>query len=149
MFNAQGAAETSKFNAGQANAQAKFNANMRAQTDQFNAQNSLVVSQSNAVWRQNVATADTAANNMANLEYAKNVNAVTGASMDQIWQRERDLMDFAFKSSESAQDRASAILMSKLSSQSQKDALNLQADMQADQAKGALLGNIASSLLFG
>jgi hypothetical protein len=149
MLNAQSANEVSMFTAAQNNAQAKFNANLRAQNDQFNAQNSLVVSQSNAVWRQNVSTADTAANNIANLEYAKNVNAVTGASIDQIWQRERDLMDFAFKSSESSMDRASAILMAKLSEKAQKAALDIQADMQADSAKGAILASLAGRLAFG
>ena len=149
MLNAQSANEVSMFTAAQNNAQAKFNANLRAQNDQFNAQNSLVVSQSNAVWRQNVSTADTAANNIANLEYAKNVNAVTGASIDQIWQRERDLMDFAFKSSESSMDRASAILMAKLSEKAQKAALDIQADMQADKSRGAILASLAGRLAFG
>jgi hypothetical protein len=147
QFNAEMETNVSMSNAGQANAQSKFNATMRAQTDQFNTQNSLVISQANAAWRQNVATADTAAQNMSNLDYTKNVNAVTGASLDQIWQRERDLMDFAFTSSESGLDRASAIAMAKLSDDNRTEALKLQEKMAGDRASSAFFGNILTGLL--
>jgi hypothetical protein len=147
ISNSQTASSLSQSNAAQVNAQAKFNTEMRAQTDQFNSQNSLIVSQSNAVWRQQVATADTAAQNMANLEYTKNVNAVTGQALDQIWQRERDLMDFAFTASESSMDRANSIMMAKLSDTALTDALKLQEKMAGDRATSAFLGNIATSLL--
>jgi hypothetical protein len=147
QFNAEMKTNVSMSNAGQANAQSKFNATMRAQTDQFNTQNSLVVSQANAAWRQNIATTDTAAQNMANLDYTKNVNAVTGASLDQIWQRERDLMDFAFTSSESGLDRANAIAMAKLSDDNRTEALKLQEKMAGDRASSAFFGNILTGLL--
>jgi hypothetical protein len=147
LSNSQVGSQVSMSNASEANAQSKFNATMRAQTDQFNSQNSLVVSQANAAWRQNVATADTAAQNVSNLEYTKNVNAVTGASLDQIWQRERDLMDFAFTSSESGLDRANAIAMAKLSDDNRTEALKLQEKMAGDRASSAFFGNILTGLL--
>ena len=65
-----------------------------------------VIAQANTQWRQNTATIDTAAQNQANMEYAKSINALTSTSIDQIWQRERDLMSFAFTAIESASDRA-------------------------------------------
>jgi len=149
QFNSAQTNAIKQFNAGEENVMEKFNSTIESQRDQFNAQNSLVISQANAQWRQSVATSATAAQNISNLEYTKNTNAITGAALDQIWQRERDLMDFAFKSSESVQDRANAIMLAKLSGTNQKSALKLQADMQADQAKGAFLSNIVGGLLFG
>ena len=38
----------------------RFNAELNNQRDQFNAQNQLAIAQNNAVWRREIATADTA-----------------------------------------------------------------------------------------
>jgi len=149
QFNAAQVNAIMQFNSGETNAMEKFNTTLMAQRDQFNAQNSLVISQANAQWRQSVATSATAAQNISNLEYTKNTNAITGAALDQIWQRERDLMDFAFKGSESQLDRANSIMLAKLGDKNQIEALKLQEEMAGDRATSAFLGNIASSLLFG
>jgi hypothetical protein len=147
QFNVGEANLSSQFNVGEGNAQAKHNATLRAQNEQFNIDNSLIISQANAVWRQNVATDDTAAQNTSNREYTKNVNAVTGASLDQVWQRDRDIMDFAFTSSESALDRASAISLSKLSDDARIEAMELQNKIAGDNAASEMLGNVVTSLL--
>jgi hypothetical protein len=113
MFNAEQGNAMKQFNAGETNATRKFNAQMEAQREQFNATNSLVIAQANAQWRQNVATINTAAQNTANLESAKNQNNLTTLALDNIWQEERDTMAFAFQSYESAQDRATELLLAK------------------------------------
>jgi hypothetical protein len=77
----------------------------------FNAQNGLVIAQANAQWRQNLDTVNTAAQNAANMEFARTLNAMSAGTLDQIWQRERDMMSFAFSASESAQDRALSVLL--------------------------------------
>lgn len=106
MFNAEQGNAMKQFNAGETNATRKFNAQLETQREQFNATNSLVIAQANAQWRQNVATLNTAAQNTANLEAAKNQNNLTTLALDNIWQKERDIMSFAFQSYESARDRA-------------------------------------------
>ena len=111
MFNAEQGNAMKQFNAGETNATRKFNAQLEAQREQFNATNSLVIAQANAQWRQNVATINTAAQNTANLEAAKNQNNLTTLALDNIWQKERDTMAFAFQSYESAQDRATQLLL--------------------------------------
>ena len=100
-----------QFNAGQENAAETFNAQIQNQRDQFNAQNQLVIAQANAQWRQNVATINTAAQNEANMQAALTANQFTQSTLDQVWQRERDLMDYAYKSAESDKDRALEILI--------------------------------------
>lgn len=110
-FNASQINAINKSNVDSENAAKQFNAQMKDMRDRFNATNSLVIAQSNAQWRQNIATINTAAQNDANMEAAKTANAFTGAALEQLWQRERDLMAFAFTSSESALDREVQMLL--------------------------------------
>jgi len=111
QFNAAQETAISQFNAGEENALDKFNASMEEQRNQFNAQNGLVVAQANAQWRQNVDTLNTAAQNEANMINAATINTFTKSAVDQIWQRERDLMDYAFKGSEQEKDRMVNIML--------------------------------------
>ena len=89
----------------------QFNSEIQQQRDLFNAQNGLVVAQANAQWRQNIATLNTAAQNESNLDFAKTINALTSKNLDEIWQRERDIMSFAFSADQSAMDRALQIIL--------------------------------------
>ena len=145
------ATQANQFNSTQTNAMAqfdaenlstlqRFNSELENQRDQFNAQNALVIAQANALWRQSVSTADTAAQNAANLEFARTVNGLTGNAIDQIWQRERDLMSFAFTASESATDRAVNIAIQKLSGEQK-------AELYDNIGKGKLFGNLLMGVL--
>jgi hypothetical protein len=100
-----------EFNAGEKNAAARLDAQLKTQREEFNAKNSLEIAQANAVWRQNVTTLDTAAQNEANTAAALNMNNLTEKGLDEVLQRERDLMDYAFTAQESAADRANALLI--------------------------------------
>jgi len=111
QFNTTQQNAMAQFNAGEENALSKFNASMIEQRNQFNSQNGLVIAQANAQWRQNVATLNTSAQNEANMMAAVTANQFTQAALDQIWQRERDLMDYSFKASESEKDRHVNILL--------------------------------------
>jgi hypothetical protein len=111
QFNAAQINAQNQFNAGQANAASQFNAQVQNQRDQFNAQNALVVAQANAQWRQNVQTINTAAQNEANMMAAQVANGITTAALDQMWQRERDIMDYSFKASESSKERALQLVL--------------------------------------
>jgi hypothetical protein len=144
QFNASQSNAMSQFNVSETNAMAKFNTDMKNQRDQFNSTNQLVIAQANAQWRQNVSTTNTTAQNVANAEAAKTANAFTASTLDQIWQRERDMMSMAWKSSESAGDRANNIILSQMSVDAQREALALQAKSAEDQAKGSFF----SKLLF-
>jgi hypothetical protein len=140
-FNADQINAIRQFNAGQTNAGAQFNAQMDAQRDQFNAQNSLVIAQANAQWRQNVATINTAAQNEANMEAAKSATQMTTLAMDQLWQRERDLMAFAFTSYESSLDRETQLLLGNKTVQI--------AQMEQKAADRAGIGSIVGSIVRG
>ena len=100
-----------QFNVNTTNAMRQFNSEMQQQRDMFNAQNGLVVAQANAQWRQNIATLNTAAQNESNMDFAKTINALTSTNLDQIWQRERDIMSYAFTAQQSALDRSLTLLL--------------------------------------
>ena len=142
QFNASQINAMEQFSVSEENAMAKFNVDMMNQRDKFNATNQLVVSQANAQWRQNVATLNTNTQNIANQEAAKISNAFTASTVDQIWQRERDLMSMAWKSSESSADRANNILLTQMTVDAQKEALALQASAEKSSAFGSFLASI-------
>jgi len=122
LFNAEQSNAIKQFNAGETNATKKFNAQLETQRDQFNATNSLVIAQANAQWRQNTVTLNTAAQNAANMEAAKTKNALTSQALDQVWQKERDIMAFAFTALESEKERAAEFLMAKKKEQAAESA---------------------------
>ena len=111
QFNSAQANATNQFNVNSSNAVNQFNANLQQQRDTFNASNGLVVAQANAQWRQNMATQNTAAQNESNASFASAINAMTAKNIDQVWQRERDLMSYNITSVESAKDRAVQIIL--------------------------------------
>ena len=138
QFNAAQMNAMKQFNAGEVNSLLEFNANIQNQREMFNAQNYLVVAQANAQWRQNLATLNTAAANESNMDYAKTVNGLTMAALDQIWQRERDLMDYSFTGGENQADRALSLLLGDMELESVRSQIN----SQEDSALGALLTKI-------
>jgi hypothetical protein len=138
QFNAAQMNAMKQFNAGEVNSLLEFNANIQNQREMFNAQNYLVVAQANAQWRQNLATINTAAANETNMDYAKTVNALTMSALDQIWQRERDLMDYAFTGGENQADRALSLLLGEMDLESVRASI----DAEEDSALGALLTKI-------
>ena len=119
QFNASQQNAMDQFNVNSTNALREFNSELQQQRDLFNAQNGLVIAQANAQWRQNIATLNTATQNQSNMDFAKTINALTASNMDQIWQRERDIMSFAFAAAESAADRAANIALAKLTADEQ------------------------------
>ena len=141
QFNTTQTNAIAQFNAGQTNAVEQFNAQYQQQRDLFNAQNALIIEQANAQWRQNVSTINTAAQNAANMEQARTVNALSSANLAQIWQRERDLMSFAFTAEQSQLDRNVQVLLG--------DKRLDEVRRQSDNAEETAMFAFGARLLFG
>ena len=137
-FNAAQENAMSQYNAGEENALEKFQASIKNQRDMFNAQNQLVIAQANAQWRQQLATINNAAQNEANRQDALQANALTQKGLDEIWQRERDIMAYAFTSAENAENRRVALMQE-----------NLNADAVKDSAFSTALGTFAGAIVNG
>lgn len=141
QFNAEQSNAMNQFNTGEANATERFNAQQIAAREQFNASNSLIIAQANAVWRQNVSTLNTAAQNEANMELARTENALTTKALDQIWQKERDTLAYAFTAIESEKDRAVELLLADKRTELTK--------WEAGQAESAAKTEAIVRLIFG
>jgi hypothetical protein len=138
QFNASQQNAMDQFNVNSVNALREFNSEIQQQRDLFNAQNGLLIAQSNAQWRQTVSTANTAAQNESNMNFAKTINALTATNLDAYWQKERDVMSFAYASGESAADRIATVLVEEL-----------KADAQAAYADAQGSGGLFATLLKG
>ena len=142
QFNATQANAMKQFNAGETNAVSKFNTEIANQRDQFNAQNSLVVAQSNAVWRREIATAATAAVNRANEINAASVLDMSNQAYANLWQEHSDLMEWAWTSSDNERDRQNAITLSHLAADKTRSQAQMEADLKSSNAMGDFVGQL-------
>jgi len=138
QFNSAQANAMNQFNAKEDNALEIFQEQINNQRDQFNAQNQLVIAQANAQWRQQLATINNAALNDANRQNALQANNLTQKGLDEIWQKERDLMAYAFASAESAAGRRQELIVN-----------DLKAEVSGDNAFQSALGGFASAIVGG
>ncbi len=136
QFNTAQANAMEQFNAGEENTIAKFQAELDNQRDIFNAQNQLVIAQANAVWRQSIATINNAALNEATMREAMAANNLTAQGIAELWQQERDLMNYAWTTSEKQLDRDFELLKAKINN-----------DAAEDSAFSAAAGTFLSSVI--
>ena len=142
QFNATQSNAQNQFNAGELNTLSRFNAEVANQRDQFNATNQLAIAQNNAVWRREIATADTAAINRANELNAKAVLDVSNNQYDNLWQFYADTMEWAWKSSESEFDRIRDMTVANISADAQKEA----SERAASSSRGSAVGSLVATL---
>ena len=144
QFNASQNNAMSQFNVDAANSIRQFNAEQQQQRDLFNSQNSLIVEQANAQWRQNVTTLNNATQNEANMLLAQTLNGLTMANVDQIWQRERDLMSYSIQTANNNADRATTIAVQQLAN----EASTSTASASKSAAFASAAGSVISSIIF-
>jgi len=147
QFNAAQANAQMQFNTGEINAMSKFNKEMSNQRDQFNANNQLAIAQSNAVWRREVATADTAAVNRANELNASAVLDVSKQAYDNLWSYYSDTMEFAWKAADNELDRMNNLAVAQLSADATIAAQKAASSSAAGSALGGLLGTLGSAYI--
>ena len=68
----------------------QFNANLENQREQFNTKNSILIDQSNAVWRRQINTQNTALQNAANQMNVMNRFNMSQTALNNRWQQFRD-----------------------------------------------------------
>jgi hypothetical protein len=147
QFNATQSNAQAQFNAGEANTVARFNAEVSNQRDQFNATNQLAIAQNNAVWRREIATADTVAINRANELNAKAVLDVSNQQYDNLWQFYADTMEWAWKSAESELDRINAMAVADVSKEAQKYSANATKSAAGKTALGSMIGTLGAAII--
>ena len=138
QFNTEQTNAMNRFNAGETNALAQFNAAQLNARDQFNANNHLIVAQANAQWFQSITTAANAAENQANRDAALAANNLTMTAYNNIVQRERDTLAWAWQSAENASDRDANIAIAKIDADKGSSGGDL-----LSAASGKFLGQLA------
>ena len=140
MHNSEQQNAQERFNSGQVNAASQFNAEMKNNREQFNAQNQLVVDQSNATWRREIATQETAAINRANELNAINTLDISNTAYNNMWGLYGDQMEWAWTSAENQQERLNELAQEQLSLEERK--------MMIDAESSKSFGNLVSTMLF-
>jgi hypothetical protein len=128
-----------QFNAGETNAMEQFNTLQQNQREQFNAQNHLVIAQANAQWSQNITTAENAADNQANRDATLATNNMTMTTYNNMLQKERDLMTWAWTSAESAMDREASVMVAKIEAEGKASA--------SGDSTSSLLGKVGFKII--
>jgi hypothetical protein len=136
MFNQAQENAMNQFNTGEENTIAKFNQELTNQRDMFNASNELVVAQANTQWRKDIATIENAAVNEANMNEAMAANNLTLQGIAEVWQEERDLMNYAWTTAEKQADRDFELLKA-----------DIQKDADEDTAFAMAAGNFLSATI--
>ena len=147
QFNTAQVNAQEQFNAGETNAMSKFNKEIANQRDQFNANNQLAIAQSNAVWRREVATAETAAVNRANELNASAVLDISKQAYDNLWSYYSDTMEFAWKAADNELDRMNNLAIAQLSADATIAAQKAASSSAAGTALGGLLGTLGSAYI--
>ena len=147
QFNATQSNAQNQFNAGELNTLSRFNAEVANQRDQFNATNQLAIAQNNAVWRREIATADTAAINRANELNAKAVLDVSTQQYDNLWTFYADSMEWAWKSAENEQDRIKELAVANISADARTEAQRLANSASGASAIGSLVGQLGAAYI--
>lgn len=117
QFNANQLNSMEQFRVEQANTMERFNAQLASQQEQFNADNQLVVAQSDAQWNRQIATADTAATNMANQLNAQSIMEMSNQAFANAAQILRDQMEFSFQAGQDQADRDAEIVLQLLANE--------------------------------
>ena len=149
QFNATQNNAQNQFNAGELNTLSRFNAEVANQRDQFNAQNQLAIAQNNAVWRREIATADTAAVNRANELNAKAVLDISNTQYDNLWNFYSDTMEWAWRSAEGEQDRNTELAKANIDAESRAAVAAENAGAQGSSAIGSLVGTLGAAYIKG
>jgi hypothetical protein len=147
QFNTSQSNAQAQFNAGQINVVNRFNQELNNQRDQFNAKNRLVIDQSNATWRRQIATAATAQTNRVNELNAKAVLDISNTAYNNLWQHFSDIIEFSVDAAENELDRNTDLAIAELTAESRLDVAAENASTGAGQALGGLIGTLGSAFI--
>jgi hypothetical protein len=147
QFNATQTNAQSQFNAGQVNTVERFNAEMNNQRDQYNATNQLAIAQNNAVWRREIATADTVAVNRANELNASAVLDISKEAYDNLWSHYNDTMEWAWTSADNQLERINKMAIAELNAKAITDAQAMESSSAAGTAIGSLIGSLGQAAI--
>lgn len=126
------------FNAGQMQDASKFNSTMADSREKFYKEMQYNIDISNAKWRQEVELTEDAQDFTAASTDVKNMYDLSTAQLNQLWDRSDAMLDYAWKSFESEQQRINALAQISLAG-------DIKMDAQMMEGLGMLAGTFISS----
>ncbi|HBY69621.1 MAG TPA: hypothetical protein DEG69_18875 [Flavobacteriaceae bacterium] len=139
------ASAISQFNVDQVNSVAQFNTSLDDARNRFDASMRVQIDQSNAAWRRQIATADTAAVNEQNRLNALNTLQISQSALSALWQRYRDESAWLMQSTENAASRAHQLAMLEFEKEANVDMFGLESEYETY----ASVGSASLALLLG
>ena len=136
-------------NLDETNAMEKFSKEIMNQRDQFTAANQLVVDQNNAVWRREIATADTATINRANELNAAATLDMSKTAFNNLWNYYGDTMEWAWTSAENQQERWNKLAQQQMINDTSITVASLENDYQSSVGFGSIIGKFLTAGMFG
>lgn len=133
--------QISQFNAAQTQDADKFNSSMEDSRQKFYSDQQYNIAVANANWRQQVQLQDDQQKYEAATTDVKNMLDISVNQLNQLWDRSDALLDYAWKSSESAKDRAVTLATNSMNNKAAKAGAN-------SAAIGSILGGFMGSKTF-
>tara|TARA_R100000426_G_scaffold87360_2_gene71753 strand:+ start:374 stop:2614 length:2241 start_codon:yes stop_codon:yes gene_type:complete len=124
-----------QFNVDAENSIAQFNSTLRNQREMWNAENARVIAESNKNWRREITTRNNASTNAAYQVAAQNQANLEMRAYDNLWQRNRDIMNFAYTTAATEDQYAHEILLG-----------NLEAKSSRSKSAGMLVGALINGV---
>ena len=149
QFNASQKNAMDAQNLEETNAMEKFTTEINNQRDQFTSANQLVVDQNNAVWRREIATADTATVNRANELNAAATLDMSKSAFNNLWNYYGDTMEWAWTSAENQQERWNSLAKIQLENDGAIDVAKLKIDSDSAVSFGGIIGKFLTAGMFG
>ena len=107
------------------------------------------IDQSNALWRRQINTANTAAQNSANRSNAAAILGITTSAQNALWQEYRDEASFAFTSSENNLQRNQQLALTAISNQFAEQMFQAQVDVDKEKSLSTFLGRLLDTAFTG
>ena len=149
LRNANAINTANQFNAGEVNSIQKLNAQNVNQMQQLHANLAMQIAQSNALWRREIATADTAAANFQNQINAQNISGMSEVAYNNLWQEYRDVMEFANQNSENSLDRFIQMEIAQINAARDMNIAEYNARKEATTGIGKFFGKLVMPFISG
>ena len=142
QFNVEQGNAMERFTVEQGNAISTFNKSQENARSEFNASQALVIEQSNAVWNQNIVTAENAAAVAAAAASAQAANEFSAAAAAADAQAQRDQASFSFQTANNNADRVTSLAVAQLAKDGDASAAAANKSAAFSSAIGAVVGKI-------
>lgn len=137
--NANRRAAQDQFNVSAENAMTQYQTSLNDARDQFNNTMTAQINQSNAQWRREIATAETAADNEAARIDAQNLFNLTQTAQNNLWQSYRDQAKWANDTSENNANRALQMVLATMEANNNLELLNTELDFEEGKSWGSAI----------